>query len=165
MDQQSNPRIDGGGPLHAYRTATPSAALKNWLAGVPEEKQADLIPQGWFDQWVKVTLASGRKQYDLPDSIRVPAGAVLDVREYWATGKPLYDPSEITVPVLLLHPEWDQDVPIRLALEYFGQLRSAKYKRWVEIGEGTHLILLEKNRRQVLHALLDFLLEDYLPEK
>ena len=87
------------------------------------------------------------------------------MREYWATGKPLYDPSEITVPVLLLHPEWDQDVPIRLALEYFGQLRSAKYKRWVEIGEGTHLILLEKNRRQVLHALLDFLLEDYLPER
>jgi len=48
--------------------------------------------------------------------------------------------------VLLVHGEWDIDVPIDLAQALFLELRNAPYRQWAEIGEATHLVLLEKNR-------------------
>ena len=36
--------------------------------------------------------------------------------------------------------------------------------RWIEIGEGTHSILLEKNRLQSFQAAEHFLREDFSPE-
>jgi hypothetical protein len=36
----------------------------------------------------------------------------------------------------------------------FGKLTSAPYRRWVEIGEGTQSVFLEKNRWQVFGAVV-----------
>ncbi|WP_247820118.1 hypothetical protein [Bradyrhizobium sp. 187] len=36
-----------------------------------------------------------------------------------------------------------------------------RYRRWVEIGEGTHMVLLEKNRLQAFDAINQFLSEQY----
>ena len=55
----------GGGPLGAYRTVTREQAKARWLNGVPEDKQAALIPPGWFEQWADATWATdpeGAKQ-------------------------------------------------------------------------------------------------------
>jgi hypothetical protein len=52
--------------------------------------------------------------------------------------------------------EWDIDVPIDLALAYFGELRGAPYRQWVEIGQATHMLLLEKNRPFAFNAIRDF---------
>ncbi|WP_036023795.1 alpha/beta hydrolase [Bradyrhizobium yuanmingense] len=65
------------------------------------------------------------------------------------------------MPVLLVHAEWDQDVPIDSAQNFFLSLKHAPYRRWVEIGEGTHMVLLEKNRLQAFDAINQFLGEDY----
>ena len=86
-----------------------------------------------------------------------------DSREFWAAGKPVYDPGQIEVPTLIVHAEWDQDLPLDMARTYFGLLVKAPYRRWVEIGEGTHSLLLEKNRMQVLGAVHGFLEEDFTP--
>jgi hypothetical protein len=43
----------------------------------------------------------------------------------------------------------------------FGAHKHARYRRWVEIGEGTHMVLLEKNRLQAFHAINQFLSERY----
>jgi pimeloyl-ACP methyl ester carboxylesterase len=81
-----------------------------------------------------------------------------------ASGQSNYQPSAIAVPVLLLHGEWNIDVPVELALAYFRELQSAPYRRWTEIGEAAHMALLEKNRLQAFRAITDFLVEDYRPE-
>jgi hypothetical protein len=43
--------------------------------------------------------------------LRAPNGVLQDVRAYWAAGKAQYDPSEIIVPTLVIHAEWDADLP------------------------------------------------------
>jgi len=50
-----------------------------------------------------------------------------------------------------------------MARTYFGLLVNARYRRWVEIGEGTHSVLLEANRMQVFAAVQTFLEEDFTP--
>jgi hypothetical protein len=42
------------------------------------------------------------------------------------------------------------------AEHYRVQLRSAPYRRWIEIGEATHMALLEKNRLQAFSKFVAF---------
>jgi pimeloyl-ACP methyl ester carboxylesterase len=152
---------DSGGKLGAYRGVSRSSAKERWLAGVPEHKQAGLIPAGWYEAWEAATFATdpvGAKQS--PPVLRAPNGTVQDTREFWSAGKPVYNPGEIRVPTLLVHADWDQDLPSYMLHAYFAQLTNAPYRRSVEIGEGTHTILLEKNRMQMFHAVQAFLDED-----
>jgi len=154
--------IDTGGPLGSYRLVAVASTKERWLGAAPEHKRGDLIPKGWFEQWVKATLDSDP---GYPDHIRATNGPILDIREYWTAGKAFYNPEEITVPVLLIHAEWDIDVPLELAQNFFTSLTGAAYRRWVEIGEGTHMVLLEKNRLQAFQAIQSFLDEAYTPAK
>ncbi|MEG9528416.1 MAG: alpha/beta hydrolase [Hyphomicrobiales bacterium] len=152
--------IGGNGPLGAYRSVSRDNAKTRWLTGVPEDKKAELIPPGWFEQWADATFATdqaGAKQ--TPPVLRAPNGVVADSKEFWQTGKPLYDPGEIRVPVLIIHAEWDADLPSYQAQEYFTKLTHAPYKRFVELGEGTHTVMMEKNRMQFLHEVGAFLTE------
>jgi alpha-beta hydrolase superfamily lysophospholipase len=54
-------------------------------------------------------------------------------------------------------------VPIEMARGLFVRLTSARYKRLVEIGEGTHMVLMEKNRRQAFGDVIRFLDERFEP--
>jgi pimeloyl-ACP methyl ester carboxylesterase len=45
-------------PLGAYRLVSKDQAKARWLKGVPENKQADLIPPGVFDAWATATWAT-----------------------------------------------------------------------------------------------------------
>lgn len=151
--------MDAGGNLGAYRTVTMNSAKDRWLKGVPEGKKAELIPTGWFETWTTATFAS-----DPPGSkpeLRAPNGTLRDTREYWAVGKPLYDPAMIRVPTFLVHAEWDQDLPSYMLHEYFAKLTNVPYKRYVEIGEGTHTVFLEKNRMQLFREVQAFLDETF----
>ncbi len=143
-----------------------SSAKERWLKGVPEDKKATLIPEGWFEQWSQATLATdpeGSKQ--TPPVLRAPNGTVQDSRDYWSVGKPLYDPGMIRVPTFLAHAEWDADLPSYMLHAYFARLTNAPYKRYVEIGEGTHTVIMEKNRMQLFQAVQQFLDEDIKPGK
>ncbi len=127
---------------------------------MPEDKKADLIPPGVFEAWIEATWATDPEvaRHD-PPMLRAPNGVIADVLSYWGVGKPHYDPGNITVPTFLIHAEWDFDLPSYQAREYFAQLKNAPYKRLVEIGEGTHTVMMEKNRMQFLHAVGAFLTE------
>lgn len=143
---------DAGGPLGAYRVVARSAAKARWLNGVPKEAQDALLPPAWFDAW-----ADGVFGNDASAELKAPNGTVLDSREFWASGKPLYDPSAIRVPVLIVHADWDRDCPQEMSRAVFSGLSAAPYRRWVEIGEGTHSVFMEKNRWQVFAAVQGFL--------
>jgi pimeloyl-ACP methyl ester carboxylesterase len=148
----------GSGPLGAYRTVKRDQALARWLTGVPEDKKASLIPAGWFDAWADATFATdpeGAKAN--PAYIRAPNGVLQDTAEYWSAGKPYYDPAKITVPTLLVHAEWDRDTPPYMAQTLFPLLVNASGKRYVQLPEGTHTIVMEKNRLMLFEAVQAFL--------
>lgn len=162
----SPPLVSPDVTLGAYRTVTREAARTRWLRDVPEDRKADLIPAGWFDAWADATFATdpvGARQ--IPPVLRAPNGAVQDGREFWSDGKVLYDPAGIRVPTLLAHAEWDADLPSYMLYEYFARLTNAPYKRYVQIGEGTHSIMMEKNRMQLFQAVQQFLDERLTPGK
>lgn len=145
-------------PIGAYRRVLREAALKRWMTGVPEDKKATLIPAGWFDQWWDATLATdpvGSKQD--PPALRAPDGVMLDLQRFWGAGKSTYDPAKITVPILLIQAEWDQDTPPYMSRALFPLLVNAPEKRYVMIGEGTHTVMMEKNRMQLFREVQAFL--------
>ena len=154
---RTTPAASGGdGPLGAYRAVAKEAAKKRWLAGVPEDKQADLIPPGWFEAWADATWATDPKSKE-SGQLRAPNGIIQDLRNYWTAGKPYYDPANIRVPTLLIKAEWDQDTPSYMAQALFPLLKNAPEKRYVEIGEGTHTVIMEKNRLQLFREVQLFL--------
>jgi pimeloyl-ACP methyl ester carboxylesterase len=148
----------GPGPTPAYRMVRREQALERWMTGVPEDKKATLIPAGWFDAWADATWASdpvGAKMS--PPVIRAPNGVVQDGLDYFGAGKPYYDPAKITVPTLLVHAEWDRDTPAYMAQTLFPLLVNAPGKRYVQLAEGTHTIVMEKNRMKLFEAVQAFL--------
>lgn len=149
---------DPGGGLGAYRTVTVEAAKKRKRAGVPPEKVQELMPDAWFDAWASVTFATdpvGARQN--PPVLRAPNGSVQDNREFWSAGKPQYNPAAIRVPVLLIVAEWDADNPPSMSQALFAALTGAPYKRLVMIGEGTHSVMIERNRMQLFREVQLFL--------
>jgi pimeloyl-ACP methyl ester carboxylesterase len=152
------PPIGGQGPLGAYRTVAKDAAQQRWLRGVPADKQKDLIPAGWFDAWWNANMAVDSEGARLtPPVIRAPNGVIEDLRKYWMSGAPHYDPANITVPTLVILAEWDADTPPYMAQAVFGKLTSAPLKRMVMIGEGTHTVMMERNRMQLFREVQLFL--------
>lgn len=150
--------LAGSGPLGAYRTVTQAAARKRWLNGVPEDKQAALIPPGWFEAWAEATWATDPKAGETtPAQLRAPNGVVQDLRAYWMAGRPFYDPARITAPTLVVHAEWDRDTPTAEALAVFQRLTAAPERRLVEIAEGTHTVIMERNRLRLFGAVQGFL--------
>jgi pimeloyl-ACP methyl ester carboxylesterase len=148
----------GPGPLGAYRTVTREQAKARWLNGVPEGKQAALIPPGWFEQWADATWATdavGARQN--PPVVRAPNGTVRDTQEFWTAGKAMYDPARITMPTLIAIGEWDKDTPPYMAQALFPLMVNAPGKRLVMLAEGTHHMMLERNRMALFNTVQAFL--------
>lgn len=145
-------------PLGAYRKTPINSFKARWLNSVPEQKRADLIPAGLYEKFeeaVKLSDPEGAKE--AVPVVRAPNGILADSRAYWASGKSVYDAGKITVPVLLVVGEWDADTPAYMAQTLFGKLTNAPYKRLVMVGEATHQLLLEKNRKQLFNEVQLFL--------
>jgi len=148
----------GPGPLGAYRTVTREVAKQRWYTGVPEDKKTSLIPAGWFDAWADATWGTdpeGSKA--IPPVIRAPNGVIADGLEFFGAGKPYYDPSKITVPTLLVDAEWDRDASPYMAQTLFPLLVNSPNKRYVELAEGTHTIMMERNRLKLFETVQAFL--------
>lgn len=147
-----------GERLPCYRAVTREDARVRWYRGVAEDDKAALIADGVFDAWADATFATdpeGSKQN--PPVIRAPNGVMQDCAEYWWSGKAYYDPAKITVPVLLVTAAWDSDVPPTMARTLFPLLVNAPGKRLVELSQGTHNVLMEKNRFELFEAVQQFL--------
>lgn len=149
---------DADGALGAWRLMTKEGIIEHWLGGVPAGKKADLVPAAWFDALVAAAFASD-PEYGArnPPALRAPNGTLQDRREFWMRGRALYDPAEIRVPTLLTHAEWDNALPAHMPQTLFTKLVNAPYKRYIEFSEGTHYLMLEKNRMQVFREVQLFL--------
>ena len=150
------PTTTNPAPHGAYQAWTMEQARSRLQAGAPKEKEQQLMPAAWFEAWSAAVLATdpaGAKQ--TPPVVRTPTGTVQDTQEYWFSGKPLWEPSKIKAPALIVLGEWDPNVPT--AQTIFGNLSHAPYKRLVQIGEGSHLVFLEKNRMHLFREVQLFL--------
>ena len=135
-----------------------ATARERLQAGAPDGRKNDLMPASWFEAWSAAALASdpvGSKQE--PPVLRSAAGVWQDNRNYWNAGKAYYDPERIKIPTLVVVAEWDQVTPSEGAQALFHKLPSGPNKRLVEIGEGTHFVMLEKNRMQLFQEVQFFL--------
>ena len=158
---RNEPAAPSATPLGAYRLVSKDSAKERWLKGVAEDKKANLIPPGVFEAWASATWATDpESSKHNPPMLRAPNGVREDSASTYGAGKALYDPGKITVPTLLLHAEWDADLPSYQAQGYFAQLKNTPYKRLIELSEGTHTVMLEKNRMQFFHELMGFLDEE-----
>ncbi len=149
--------VDSGGSLGAYRTVTGDAVKKRRATGLPGGKQQELMPARWLDAYLEAAYASDPwSATQNPKAFRAPNGVVLDGREYWNVGRPMYDPADIRVPTLLVLAEWDADTPLYMAQALFPKLTNAPLRRLVVIGEGTHSVHAEKNRMQLFREVQTF---------
>lgn len=145
-------------PQAAYRTVTLEQARQRWFAGVAAEKQASLVPQGWFDTWARAALESdpeGSKQS--PPVLRAPNGVLVDILGEWLQGRRLYDPALLRAPTLIIKGDWDVDTPAAMAQGLFASLSGVPFRSYIEIGEGTHMLALERHRNQLFRAVQGFL--------
>lgn len=147
----------------AWRAVNVASVKQRWLTGVPAAKAGDLIPPGWFEAWVAATQASdpdgARRQ---PPVIRVPNGVAADAAGRRDPEANPYEAGNIRVPVLLVKAEWDADTPSYMAQAIFAKLVNAPARRYVELAEGTHSIMLEKNRMALFREVQSFL-DDVAP--
>jgi pimeloyl-ACP methyl ester carboxylesterase len=154
-------RIPGGlrvdGPMGAYRLVTFEAAKQRWLTGVAADRQKDLIPPGVLDAWWQANMEADRVGAKMsPPAVRAPNGLLVDAPKYWEGDTRYYDPSGIRAPVLLVVGDWDVDTPAYMAQAVLTLLGSRE-KRLVIIGEGTHHLMLERNRTQMFREVQSFL--------
>ena len=92
-------------------------------------------------------------------SVRREVGVFKDLTEYWAAGKPFYDPAAIRASTLLAVGEWDVTTPPAGAQELFNKLTGARDRRLLLLSEGSHQMALEKNRMHLIRAVQSFLEE------
>lgn len=141
----------------AYRLVNVAATRARWLTGVAPDKHEHLVPRSWFETWVAANLATdpwGAKQ--TPAVIRAPNGGLASMRNTGAWVPP-YDPAAIQAPTLLVKGEWDAETPSYMAQALFPLLVNAPLKQYLEIGEGTHSVMLERNRMHLFRAVQGFL--------
>lgn len=157
-------RTDGGpsaihveGELGAHRTIDRAATIKRRQNGLTDAQKDTVMPPAWFEQWWQATTASDPESP--PGTIRAPNGVVQDSIEFWNAGKPLYDPSRITAPTLVIVGEWDRDTKPILAQTLFPLITNADWKRLTIVSGGTHSILMERNRMLLFRSVQQFLEE------
>jgi pimeloyl-ACP methyl ester carboxylesterase len=151
---QGRSPTDAGGQLGAYRIVTEDGVRKRRNIGLAPGKMEDLMPARWFDAYMEAALASDPwSKTQSPRAFRAPNGVVLDGREFQNAGKPIYNPADIRVPTMLILAEQDADTPLYMAQTLFPLLVNAPAKRLVVIGDGTHVVLTEKNRMQLFREV------------
>ena len=146
------------GQFGAYYTVTAEELRAEALTGVPENKKADLIPEGWLDTWASAQLDTDPEGWQKsPPAFRAPSGALFDIARYQSGAAIPFDVKDIRVPVLLIKAEWDTITPSYMAQALFMRLVNSPAKRYIEVGEGTHMLDREKSRMVLFREVQCFL--------
>lgn len=87
-----------GSALGAHQVVQRAAARARWPNDVPEHARETLLPTAWSNIWADATFTEPTPgDVSASAQLRAPSGTILDSREYWAAGKAIYDPGQITL--------------------------------------------------------------------
>jgi pimeloyl-ACP methyl ester carboxylesterase len=121
-------------------------------SGDPEQFRESGIPELLFGTQAGLDPNSSQRQ---PRSFRCPNGALGDLIQIF-NGKPLYGPSKLTMPLLLVRGEHDTTSTRSDAKNLISRVRHTNV-RYAEIEGGSHFLCVERNRHKLHLALRDFL--------
>jgi alpha-beta hydrolase superfamily lysophospholipase len=142
--------------IGAYRLMTQAALLGRWNEDIggsdPARYREPGVAEAVFELFA--ALDPGTRSGGEP-AFRCPAGALADLVSIF-NGRPLYDPSALTMPTLLVRGADDTtstDSDARALLAAIG----VREKTYRSIVPGSHFLLLERNRAQLYAVLREFL--------
>lgn len=140
-----------------YRLVTLQDTVDRWNddlpPGDPEEFREDGIVELLFGTQAAHDPGATARQ---PPSFRCPNGALADLIGIF-NGHPLYDPAELTMPLLLVRGEHDTTSTRSDAKNMLSRIKHAD-AHYVEIAGGSHFLCVERNRRKLYTVLRNFLI-------
>jgi pimeloyl-ACP methyl ester carboxylesterase len=144
--------------IPAYRTVTAHGALSRWAHGLdPVEFETVVAPTVAAD-WCQ-TMVETDPNYDAAKHafLRAPTGVRADFAHCAQTGIDWYQPELIQAPTLIVVGDLDIETTPEQGLIVFSRLTQAHSRQFTLIGGGTHSLLLENRRFQLVNAVHQFL--------
>jgi hypothetical protein len=118
--------------------SSPNQFLRHCLALLPRLKTPGAAPSGLFTAFTDLVIAAR----NTASVSAITAANILEACTFYSLPVARHTQSFLT------HGEWDADLPNDMLYEYFAKLTNAPYKRFVQIGECTLTVIVEKNRMQ-----------------
>lgn len=140
----------------AYRLVTLADVVRRWNADLPDGDPA-LYREDGVAELVFETLAAldPMSAFRVPRSFRCPNGALGDLVQVF-NGQPAYDPTKLTMPVLLLRGADDTTSTDSDAQHLLSRIASHD-KDYRIMAPGSHFLCIEKNRSILYRELNGFL--------
>jgi len=145
--------------LGAYRVASEAANTGRWNGEIPvdnkDEYRDAALPAEFWKECMATDPTSNTRN---PPSLRAPNG-VLEDSFYQATGRPLWNASNIYVPTLVIAGQYDTWSYPEDREGLMRDLVHAPVKKSVLIPDATHFVLFEKQRNLFFGEISKFLKE------
>lgn len=135
-----------GDPPRAYRTTTRAETRDRW-----ETQHPGTVPDEAFDAFWTALIDSN--QHVGNDEIQAPNGTLVDLDD--SITEPLYDPTAIDVPTLVVRGSADRTARRSDALTLYDDV-SATDRFYVEIAGGTHFMQFEAARDSLYETVESF---------
>jgi pimeloyl-ACP methyl ester carboxylesterase len=153
-DPEDRNRLDPN--IGAYRLIRRDDIRQRWDADIGSSSP-ELLREPELPDIVFETLASLDPLADshAPRAFRSPTGALADLIGIF-NGRPLYEPSGITMPVLLIRGDDDTTSTDSDTKNLLGRIAS-RQKEYQIIRPGSHFLCVEKNRTKLYQSMNEFL--------
>ena len=142
--------------LGAYRWVTREGLASRWDDEIPHADKSVWRPSDVFEELFSACLDEDPiSRSRSPHAFRAPNGTLVDLFAAY-TGKPVFNARHITVPTMLIRGDHDDTSSRVGSMKLFDALGSEQ-KSYVEIGNGAHFVILERQAPTVHAAVASFL--------
>lgn len=143
----------------AYRLLTLDELTQRWNGDLggddPANRREADIAAAIFSTLV---AADPRASSQHPPALRIPNGALLDLVSIF-NGRPLYDPTKLAMPILVVRGADDTTSTDSDARNLLSHIASP-VKEYRVVSPGSHFLCVERNRQQLYVAINRFLQRD-----
>ena len=143
--------------IGAYRTVDAASMMTRWAIGLEANDINRVVSEEARLGWCEQTVACD-PQHASTGLLRAPTGVMKDYAQCRESGADWYDPALIQAPVQIVVGAWDAETTPAQGQRLFERLTHAVTKQMTVIGDGTHSLMLEKNRHQLHGVVAQFLL-------
>lgn len=155
-------------PVPGYVENEKPVAFAWWSIAARERYQqlrfTDVLPAGMHllesavdRKWAKAFANSQPREYRETNGVlRIPAGCIADIHDANA-GKYPYRQRDVTVPVFVVYGNYDAVVNDAGGIAFLAEFTSSPLKWRLRIDDGTHVMLLERNRRSLYQSVAAFI--------